>query len=41
MNIKKLEFYKIIGPLMIVVVIASTLLYINSDEKLYSNLNRF
>ena len=39
MNIKKLEFYKIIGPLMIVVVIASTLLYINSYEKLYSNLN--
>jgi len=39
MNIKKLEFYKIIGPLMIVVVIVSTLLYINSYEKLYSNLN--
>ena len=39
MNIKKLEFYKIIGPLMIVMVIASTLLYINSYEKLYSNLN--
>ena len=38
-NIKKLEFYKIIGPLMIVVVIASTLLYINSYEKLNSNLN--
>jgi len=40
MNIvKKLDFYEIVGPLLVVAIIASTLLYINSYKKLYSNLN--
>ena len=38
-NIEKLDFYEIYGPLLVVAVIASTLLYINSYKKLYSNLN--
>src|SRR5215204_3771727 len=33
--IKKLDFYEIIGPLLVVAVIASTLLYIDSHKKLH------
>ena len=36
---EKLDFYKIVGPLLVVAVITSTVLYINSYKKLYSNLN--
>src|SRR5215204_4259421 len=38
-NIGKIDFYEIYGPLLVVAVIASTLLYINSYKKLYTNLN--
>jgi copper transport protein len=38
-NFEKLDFYEIYGPLLVVAVIASTLLYINSYKKLYTNLN--
>src|SRR5215211_3679709 len=38
-NIGKIDFYEIYGPLLVVAVITSTLLYINSYKKLYTNLN--
>jgi copper transport protein len=38
-NIEKLDFYEIYGPLLVMGIIASTLLYINSYKKLYTNLN--
>src|SRR5215203_2728307 len=38
-NIEKLDFYEIYGPLLVVAIILSTLLYINSYKKLYANLN--
>ena len=39
-NIREtLDFYEIFGPLLVVAVITSTVLYINSYKKLYSNLN--
>ena len=37
--VKELDFYEIIGPLLVVAIITSTLLYINSYKKLYANLN--
>ena len=37
--VKNLDSYEIVGPLLVVAIIATTLLYINSYKKLYANLH--